>query len=79
MVTGIACPILEAGTYWMTLVPTSEDLAYLSDVEDDTPANAQGPGTEPVDQSLFLCSEHFGVNSFEPYCSYGLCHHRLRL
>jgi len=64
MVTGIACPILEAGTYWMTLVPTTEDLAYLSDVEDDTPANAQGPGTEPVDQSFFY-APNFGVNSFE--------------
>jgi hypothetical protein len=65
MVTGIACPILEAGTYWMTLVPTTEDLAYLSDVEDDTPANLQGPGTEPVDQSFFY-SPQFGVYSFEP-------------
>ena len=65
MVTGIGCPILEAGTYWMTLVPTTEDIAYLSDVEDDTPANAEGPGTEPVDQSFFY-SPQLGAYSFEP-------------
>jgi hypothetical protein len=65
LVTGIGCPILEAGTYWMTLVPTTEDLAYLSDVEDDTPPNAEGPGTEPVDDSFFY-APNFGVYSFEP-------------
>ena len=65
LVTGIACPTLEAGTYWMTLVPTTEDEAYLSDVEDDTPANAQGPGSEPADQSFFYAPE-FGAYSFEP-------------
>lgn len=71
MVTGIACPILEAGTYWMTLVPTTEDEAFLSDVEDDTPVNAQGPGIEPVDQSFFY-APNFGINSFEPAAS-GAC------
>jgi hypothetical protein len=65
LVTGIGCPILEAGTYWMTLVPTTEDEAYLSDVEDDTPPNAEGPGTEPVDDSFFYAPQ-FGVYSFEP-------------
>ena len=61
--TGISCPILEAGTYWMTYVPTCPDLAYLSDVEDNSPANAQGPGTEPIDDSFFV-SAAFGFPDF---------------
>lgn len=63
LVTGISCPTLEHGSYWMTVLPTTPDLAYLSDVEDSTPANAEGPGTEPVDQSYFY-SPYFGFNSF---------------
>jgi len=67
LLTGAACPAgpLEAGQYWMTFVPTVVDLAYLSDVEDNSPANAQGPGSEPVDQSFFY-SPDFGFNSFTP-------------
>lgn len=65
LLTGAACPAgnLEAGQYWITFLPTVEDLSYLSDVEDNTPANAQGPGTEPVDQSFFL-SVSFGFPNF---------------
>jgi hypothetical protein len=63
LVTGVSCPIIEAGQYWMTLVPTTQNLAYLSDVEDNTPTNQQGPGSEPVDQSFFY-SPSFGFNSF---------------
>lgn len=63
MITGINCPILENGSYWMTMVPTTHGLAYLSDVEDNSPANAQGPGSEPVDLSFFF-SPSFGFNSF---------------
>jgi hypothetical protein len=64
LVTGVSCPTLEAGTYWMTALPTTLDLAYLSDVEDNTPANAQGPGTEPIDLSYFYAPE-FGASSFQ--------------
>jgi len=70
LVTGItSCPTLEAGTYWMTVVPqvTSPpngfEYNYLSDVEDTTPPNAEGPGTEPVDDSFFV-SQFFGETSF---------------
>ena len=63
LVTGISCPVLENGEYWMTLVPTTPDLAYLSDVEDNSPTNIQGPGTEPVDQSFFV-SPLFGFPTF---------------
>lgn len=53
LLTGTSCVVnLEAGQYWLTFLPTVEDLSYLSDVEDNTPANAQGPGTEPVDESF---------------------------
>jgi hypothetical protein len=65
LVTGISCPTLEAGTYWMTLVPTVPSLAYLSDVEDSTPANAEGPGISVIDDSFFY-SPSFGFNSFTP-------------
>lgn len=63
LITGISCPILEFGQYWMTVLPTTQNLAYLSDVEDNTPTNAQGPGSEPVDQSFFF-SPSFGFNTF---------------
>lgn len=65
MLTGAACPAgtLESGLYWMTFVPTTEGLAYLSDVEDNTPANAQGPGTGAVDDSFFV-SAAFGFSDF---------------
>jgi hypothetical protein len=48
----------------MTALPTTLDLAYLSDVEDNTPPNAQGPGTEPIDLSYFY-APGFGVSSFQ--------------
>jgi hypothetical protein len=63
LVTGINCPILETGSYWMTLVPTTTAVAFLSDVEDNSPANIQGPGTEPVDLSFFV-SPFFGFPNF---------------
>jgi hypothetical protein len=64
LVTGVSCPILEAGTYWMTVLPTVEGiLGYLSDVEDNSPANAQGPGTSVIDDSFFV-SVAFGVTNF---------------
>ncbi len=63
LVMGASCPILEAGTYWMTVLPTTNSVAFLSDVEDSTPANAEGPGTEPVDQSFFF-SPQFGFRAF---------------
>jgi hypothetical protein len=63
MVTGISCPVLEKGTYWMTLVPTVPSLGYLSDVEDSTPANAEGPGISVIDDSFFY-SPNFGFSSF---------------
>lgn len=63
LVTGISCPILENGSYWMTLVPTTPNLAFLSDVEDNSPVNIQGPGSEPVDQSFFV-SNFFGFPNF---------------
>lgn len=65
LVTGIACPTLEAGTYWMTLVPTTPDEAYLNNVEDNTPAHAAGPGEEPADDSFYY-SEFFSFLSFQP-------------
>jgi hypothetical protein len=64
LLTGISCPIIEAGAYWMTMLPTTLNLAYLSDVEDSSPANIEGPGTEPVDLSYFY-SPSFGVSSFQ--------------
>lgn len=63
LLTGASCPILEAGEYWLTFLPTTRGLAYLSDVEDNTPANAEGPGTEPVDMSFFV-SPFFGFPNF---------------
>ena len=53
LLTGVSCPTnLEAGEYWLKFLPTVQDFSYLTDVEDNTPANAEGPGTEPVDQSF---------------------------
>lgn len=63
MLTGASCPILEAGTYFLTFVPTVASLGYLSDVEDSSPANAQGPGSGPVDSSFFV-SASFGFPDF---------------
>lgn len=63
LVTGISCPTLEFGTYWMTLVPTVPSLGYLSDVEDNTPANAEGPGISVIDDSFFV-SAFFGFPGF---------------
>jgi hypothetical protein len=63
LITGISCPILENGSYWMTLVPTSQAIFFLSDVEDNSPVNIQGPGTEPVDLSFFV-SNAFGFPNF---------------
>lgn len=63
LITGISCPILENGSYWMTMLPTTHGLAFLSDVEDNSPANAQGPGSEPADQAFFI-SPFFGFTSF---------------
>jgi hypothetical protein len=63
LITGINCPILENGSYWMTLVPTTPNLAFLSDVEDNSPLNVQGPGSEPADLSFFV-SQSFGFPTF---------------
>jgi hypothetical protein len=63
LITGISCPTLEAGSYWMTMVPTTLGLAYLTDVEDNSPKNIEGPGSEPADLSFFF-SPSFGFNSF---------------
>lgn len=62
LLTGISCPILEAGTYWMTFLPTTGAYAWLNDVEDNTPANMEGPGTEPVDQSYFYSPDFDGLS-----------------
>ncbi|HEY6308740.1 MAG TPA: hypothetical protein VI488_20045 [Candidatus Angelobacter sp.] len=78
VVTVSGCPILEAGTYWMAVVPI--DLTnpagfqetFLSDVEDSTPKNAEGPGTEPVDQSYFT-STFFGFPNFTLANSASVC------
>jgi hypothetical protein len=64
LITGISCPpILESGSYWFTLVPTSPAILFVSDVEDNSPANIQGPGTEPDDLSFFV-SDFFGFPNF---------------
>ena len=65
LLTGISCPTLETGTYWMFFLPTTENLAYVSDVEDNTPANAEGPGSEPIDSSFFVGAA-FGFPTFTP-------------
>jgi len=72
-ITGISCPtLLENGSYWMTLVPTTSALAFLSDVEDNSPANIQGPGTEPTDLSFFV-SNAFGFPSFANTTDIAVC------
>src|SRR5258708_4630428 len=70
LVTGITtCPILERGIYWMTVVaqapnpPAGFELNFLSDVEDSTPSNFIGPGSEPADMSFFT-SSFFGFTTF---------------
>lgn len=72
LITGISCPILENGSYWFTLVPTSPAIAFLSDVEDNSPANIQGPGTEPSDLSFFV-SSFFGFASFANTTDAAVC------
>ncbi|HKV93415.1 MAG TPA: hypothetical protein VJW20_12780 [Candidatus Angelobacter sp.] len=71
-ITGISCPILENGSYWMTLVPTSPAILFLSDVEDNSPANIQGPGTEPADLSFFV-SNAFGFPNFANTTDTAVC------
>lgn len=72
LITGISCPILENGSYWMTMVPTSQAVLFLSDVEDNSPANIQGPGTEPVDLSFFV-SAAFGFPNFANTTDIAVC------
>lgn len=79
VVTGItSCPILEAGAYWMTVVaqvpspPEGFEDNYLSDVEDNSPHNIQGPGTETVDDSFFV-STFFGFPNFTSTNSVQVC------
>jgi hypothetical protein len=72
LITGISCPILENGSYWMTLVPTSPAIFFLSDVEDNSPANIQGPGTEPADLSFFV-SNFFGFPNFANTTDIAVC------
>lgn len=72
LITGISCPILENGSYWMTLVPTGPAIMFLSDVEDNSPANIQGPGTEPTDLSFFV-SSFFGFPSFANTTDVAVC------
>ncbi|HEY7402220.1 MAG TPA: hypothetical protein VIB39_01760 [Candidatus Angelobacter sp.] len=71
-ITGVSCPVLENGSYWMTLVPTSAAILFLSDVEDNSPANIQGPGTEPTDLSFFV-STAFGFPSFANTTDIAVC------
>lgn len=72
LITGISCPILENGSYWFTLVPTSPAILFLTDVEDNSPANIQGPGTEPVDLSFFV-SNFFGFPNFANTTDTAVC------
>jgi hypothetical protein len=78
LATGISCPILEAGTYWMTLVaqvpapPGGFEENFLSDVEDNSPHNIQGPGFEVVDDSMFT-SAFFGFPNFTLTNSANVC------
>ena len=67
LLTGASCSAgtLEAGSYWLTFLPTVADLAYLSDVEDNTPTNAEGPGSATVDDSFFVAPD-FGFSTFTP-------------
>jgi hypothetical protein len=79
LATGISgCPILERGTYWMTLVaqvpnpPNGFEYNYLSDVEDNTPPNAEGPGVPVIDNSMFT-SSFFGFSNFTLANSANVC------
>lgn len=72
LITGISCPILENGSYWMTLVPTSPAIMFLSDVEDNSPTNIQGPGSEPADLSFFV-SSFFGFPNFANTTDIAVC------
>ncbi|HEU4414466.1 MAG TPA: hypothetical protein VFT65_06745 [Candidatus Angelobacter sp.] len=72
LITGISCPVLEAGSYWMTLLPTTPAIAFISDVEDNSPVNIQGPGTEPVDSSFFV-SSFFGFANFANTTDAAVC------
>lgn len=72
LLTGVSCPTVEAGTYWMYFVPTTQNLAYVSDVEDNTPANQEGPGSEPYDQSFFVGAA-FGFPNFANTTDASVC------
>ena len=79
LVNGISgCPILERGIYWMTVVAQAPhpsagfEYNYLSDVEDSTPTNFIGPGSEPVDMSFFT-STFFGFPTFTDTTSASVC------
>src|SRR5215469_9474594 len=67
--SGVSCPTLENGTYLMTTVvqvpapPSGFEDNFLSDVEDNTPANAVGPGISVEDDSFFV-SAFFGFPNF---------------
>ena len=64
LLTGLSCPPnLEAGEYWLLFLPTVASLAYIGDVEDNTPMNAEGPGMGVVDDSFWI-SPDFGFNAF---------------
>lgn len=64
LLTGASCPILEAGQYWLAFLPTTVAIPFLSDVEDNSPTNIQGPGSEPTDQSFFVSSFFLGNSNF---------------
>ena len=79
LVNGISgCPILERGEYWMTVVahapnpPAGFEYNYLSDVEDSTPTNYIGPGTETPDTSFFT-STFFGFPTFTDTTASNVC------
>lgn len=64
LLVGLSCPTnIEAGEYWLEFLPTVESLGYLGDDEDNSPANAQGPGIAPPDDAFFL-SPAFGFSTF---------------
>jgi len=73
LITGISCTAtLENGSYWMTLLPSSEAVLFLSDVEDNSPTNIQGPGSEPTDLSFFV-SSFFGFPNFANTTDVAVC------
>jgi hypothetical protein len=76
VVLGITgCPALAAGEYWITVVPIDTtnpngfQETFLSDVEDNTPQNFVGPGSEPADMSYFT-SEFLSIPSFTPAAAF---------